>query len=102
MSAFAAYHAAGKLDSFGTEISQNMYGYIGAAGTKYTLMPWDLNIDLGGPQSWGPGQNLLTYDSHDPNMGVIFSTPAFMRMFWRAQQELVNGPLNINLTTGPL
>jgi hypothetical protein len=102
MRAFAANHAAGNLDSFGTEISQNMYGYIGVNGTKYTLMPWDLNIDLGGPQSWGPGQNLLTYDGNDPNMGVLYQTPAFLRMFWRAQQMLVNGPLDINLYTGAL
>lgn len=102
MRTFAANHAAGNLDSFGTLISQNMYGYCGANGTKYTLMPWDLNIDLGGPQSWGPGQNLLTYDSSDPNMGVVYNTPAFLRMYWRAQQELVNGPLNISITTGPL
>jgi hypothetical protein len=102
MRAFAANHAAGNLDSIGTEISQNMYGYIGASGTKYTLMPWDLNIDLGGPQSWGPGQNLLVYDGNDPNLGIIYQTPAFLRMYWRAQQILVNGALNINLYTGPL
>src|SRR5208283_4898034 len=102
MRTFAANHAAGNIDSVGTQISQNMYGYIGVNGTKYTLMPWDLNIDLGGPQSWGPGQDLLVYDTGDPNLGEIYSTPAFLRMYWRAQQELVNGPLNIALTTGPL
>lgn len=102
MRVFAANHAAGNLDSFGTEISQNMYGYIGVNGTKYTLMPWDLNIDLGGPQSWAPGENLLTYDTSDPNMGVIYRTPAFLRMFWRAEQELVNGALDVSLTTGSL
>jgi hypothetical protein len=102
MRTFAANHAAGNIDSFGTQISQNMYGYIGVNGTKYTLMPWDLNIDLGGPKSWAPGQNLLEYDSNDANMGVIFHTPAFLRMYWRAQQDLINGPLDIDLTTGAL
>lgn len=102
MRVFAANHAAGNIDSFGTEISQNMYGYIGVNGTKYTLMPWDLNIDLGGPESWSPGEGLLTYDSSDPNLGMIYKTPAFLRMYWRAQQELVNGPLDVSLTTGPL
>jgi hypothetical protein len=61
-----------------------------------------LNIDLGGPQSWGPGQDLLVYDPTIPTWAIIYSTPAFLRMYWRAQQELVNGPLNINLYTGPL
>ena len=102
MRTFAANHAAGNIDAFGTEISQNMYGYAGVNGTKYTLMPWDLNIDLGGPASWGPGQGLLVYDPSDPNLGAIYSTPAFLRMYWRAQQELVNGPLNIALATGSL
>ncbi|MGO8929591.1 MAG: lamin tail domain-containing protein, partial [Limisphaerales bacterium] len=102
MRVFAANHAAGNIDSVGTQISQNMYGYIGVNGTKYTLMPWDLNIDLGGPQSLAPGQDLLVYDPSDPNLGVIYHTPAFLRMYWRAQQELVNGPLNIAVTTGPL
>ena len=102
MRVFAANHAAGNIDSFGTEISQNMYGYMGVNGTKYTLMPWDLNIDLGGPQSLSPGQNLLSYDGSDPNMGIIYRTPAFLRMYWRAQEELVNGPLDISAQTGPL
>ncbi|MGO8700957.1 MAG: lamin tail domain-containing protein [Limisphaerales bacterium] len=102
MRTFAANHAAGNIDSFGTEISQNMYGYCGVNGTKYTLMPWDLNIDLGGPQSLAPGENLLQYDLNDPNMGIIYQTPAFLRMYWRAQEELVNSALNINLYTGPL
>ena len=102
MRVFAANHAAGNIDSFGTKISQNMYGYIGANGTKYTLMPWDLNIDLGGPQSLAPGQNLLEYDPSDPNLGIIYSTPAFLRMYWRAQQDLVNSALNVSLTTGAL
>ena len=53
-------------------------------------------------ESLGPGQNLLAYDTADPNLGMIYQTPAFLRMYWRAQQELVNGPLNIAVTTGPL
>jgi hypothetical protein len=102
MRVFAANHAAGNIDSVGTQISQNMYGYVGVLGTRYTLMPWDLNIDLGGAESLGPGQNLLAYDTGDTNLGAIYRTPAFLRMYWRAQQELVNGALNISLVTGPL
>jgi len=102
MRCFAANHAAGNIDSFGTQISQNMYGYIGANGTKYTLMPWDINIDLGGPQSAGPGQDMLVYDPSDPNLGHIYSTPAFLRMYWRAQEDLLNSALNVPLFTGPL
>ncbi|MEI9962727.1 MAG: hypothetical protein WDM76_16905 [Limisphaerales bacterium] len=77
-----------------------MYGYISPLGTRYTLMPWDLNIDLGGAQSLAPGQNLLVYDTGDANLGMIYKTPAFLRMYWRAQQILINSALNISLTTG--
>jgi hypothetical protein len=102
MRVFAANHAAGNIDSVGTQISQNMYSYVGVGGIKFTLLPWDLNIDLGGAQSLSPGQNLLAYDTSDANLGAIYHTPAFLRMYWHAQQELVNGPLNISITTGPL
>ena len=64
MRVFAANHAAGNIDSFGTQISQNMYGYIGLNGTKYTLMPWDLNIDLGGPQSLATGRRICWSMTH--------------------------------------
>ena len=102
MRIFAANHAAGNIDSVGTQISQNMYSYSGTSGTKFTLMPWDINIDLGGEQSLSPGADLLVYDTGDPNLGFIYQTPAFLRMYWRAQQDLVNSALDISKTTGPL
>ncbi|HXC98006.1 MAG TPA: lamin tail domain-containing protein [Verrucomicrobiae bacterium] len=98
MRVFAANHAAGNWDSFGAQNGQNLYGYIGALGTKYTLLMWDFNIVLGGggssSLSWQPGQNLFTIDGSDPFMTDIYNTPEFRRMYWRALQELVNGPLN--------
>jgi hypothetical protein len=105
MRVFAANHAAGNWDSFGAQNGQNLYGYIGALGTKYSLMMWDFNIVIGGSvtgnASWGPGQNLLTVDGSDPFMIDIYNTPVFLRMYWRALQELVNGPLNV-ANSGPL
>ncbi|HXB60623.1 MAG TPA: lamin tail domain-containing protein [Candidatus Acidoferrales bacterium] len=99
MRVFAANHAAGNWDSFGAQNGQNLYGYIGTLGTKYSLMMWDYNIVIGGSvtgnPSWGPGQNLLTVDGSDPPMADIYNTPVFLRMYWRALQELVNGPLNV-------
>ena len=98
MRVFAANHAAGNWDSFGAQNGQNLYGYIGALGTKYTLLMWDFNIVLGGggsgSPSWLPGQNLFAIDGSDPLMTDIYNTPVFRRMYWRALQELVNGPLN--------
>ncbi len=80
-------------------------GYIGTQGTKYSLLMWDFNIVIGivgsGYTSWAPGQNLFTVNGSDPYMIDIYNTPAFLRMYWRALQELVNGPLN-TANSGPL
>jgi regulation of enolase protein 1 (concanavalin A-like superfamily) len=101
MRVFAANHAAGNWDSFGAQNAQNLYGYIGTQGTKYSLMMWDYNIVLGNSGSWGPGQNLFSLNGQDPNMQNIYNDPTFLRMYWRALQELVNGPLNV-ANSGPL
>ncbi len=101
MRVFAANHAAGNWDSFGAQNAQNLYGYIGTQGTKYSLFMWDYNIVLGNSGSWSPGQNLFTINGEDSNMSKIYSNPTFLRMYWRALQELVNGPLNV-ANSGPL
>ncbi len=62
---------------------------------------WDYNIVLGNSSSWGPGQDLFTVNGQDPNTQNIYRTPAFLRMYWRALQELVNGPLDV-ANSGPL
>jgi len=98
MRLFAAIHATGCWDSFGSQNAQNLFGYIGTQGTKYTLLMWELETvfgDIGGNTSWGPGQDLFTVNGEDANMAAIYSNPTFLRMYWRAMQELLNGPLNV-------
>jgi regulation of enolase protein 1 (concanavalin A-like superfamily) len=94
MRVFAANHAAGNWDSFGAQNAQNLFGYIGAQGTKYTLMMFDLNIVIGNG-SWGPGQNLFAVNGADQGLANIYNNLTFRRMYWRALGELVNGPLNL-------
>jgi regulation of enolase protein 1 (concanavalin A-like superfamily) len=94
MRVFAANHAAGNWDSFGGTSGQNLYGYIGTQGTKYSLLMFDFNMVIGNTQAWGPGQNLFVVNDADPNLVAIFNNPAFVRMYWRAFGELVNGPLS--------
>jgi len=101
MRVFAANHAAGNWDSFGAQNAQNLYGYLGTQGTKYSLLMFDFNIVLGNSGSWGPGEDLFTVNSQDPNTAAIYSNPTFRRMYLRALQELVNGPLNV-ANSGPL
>jgi hypothetical protein len=100
MRVFAANHAAGNWDSFGAQNQQNMYGYIGTQDIKYSLHMWDFNIVLGNSGSWSPGEN-LTYVPYDYATQLIYYEPTFERMFWRAMQELVNGPLTV-ANSGPL
>ena len=101
MRVFAANHAAGNWDTYGAQNAQNLYGYVGANGTKFTLLMFDFNIVLGNSGSWGPGQNLFSVNGQDPNTANIYNEPTFRRMYWRALQELVNGPLDVN-NIGPL
>jgi hypothetical protein len=101
MRVFAANHAAGNWDSFGAQNAQNLYGYIGALDIKYSLLMFDFNITLGNSGSWGPGQNLFAVNGSDPNTANIYNEPTFRRMYWRALEELVNGPLNV-ANSGPL
>jgi hypothetical protein len=74
---------------------QNLYGYIGTQGTKYTLLMWELETVFGNNGSWGPGVDLFTVNGVDQNMQNIYNNPTFLRMYWRAMQELINGPLNV-------
>ena len=105
MRVFAANHAGGNWDSFGAENEQNLYGYIGTLGTKYSLLMWDFNISIGnsgaGYASWTPGEDLFYVNPADPYTQDIYNTPVFLRMYWRALQELVDGPLN-TANSGPL
>ena len=100
MRVFAANHAAANRDSFGATTEQNLYGYIGALGTKYSLLMFDFNICLD-HGAWGPGQDLFAVNAADPYTADIYSNPTFLRMYWRALQELVNGPLAL-ANTAPL
>jgi hypothetical protein len=100
MRVFAVNHSVANSDSFGATTEQNLYGYMGTAGIKYTLLMWDLNICLD-HGSWNPGQNLFLVNALDLNMTNIYLCPEFRRMYWRGLEDLVNGPLIVN-NTAPL
>ncbi|HEV2694807.1 MAG TPA: lamin tail domain-containing protein [Verrucomicrobiae bacterium] len=96
MRVFAANHAAGNWDCFGSASGQNLYMYAGTLGTKWSLMMFDFNIGLGIDGSYSPGQSLFTTLSGDTNIAAMYAEPTFRRMYWRALQELcTTGPLNL-------
>ncbi len=92
MRIFAVRHAVGDWDSFGTQNSQNMYGYKPLRG-KWTLFIWDMNIVLGNSGSWSAGQNLFTVNGSDPAMQRIYNNPPFRRAYWRALKEIATGAM---------
>jgi hypothetical protein len=100
MRVFAANHAAANRDSFGATTAQNVYGYVSPGGTKYSLFMWDFNICLD-RGAWSPGQNLFLVNAADLNITNIYLCPEFRRMYWRALEELIHGPLDVN-NTAPL
>ncbi|HTY87054.1 MAG TPA: lamin tail domain-containing protein, partial [Candidatus Acidoferrum sp.] len=100
MRVFAANHAAGNEDVFGAMNAQNLYGYIGTLGTKYSLLMWDFNEVFDHGRST-PGGDLFLTNSDDPNTAHLYNEPTFRRMYWRALQELVSGPLDL-AKSGPL
>ena len=90
---FAANHAAGNGDSYGAQNGQNVYVYVGTLGTKFSLLAWDFNMVFGSAYAWAPGQNLFFVNPQDAATANLLVQPEFRRMYWRALQELVTGPL---------
>lgn len=90
MRTFAVHHSVGDWDHFGSQNSQNMYGYRPTEG-KWQLMIWDMNILIGNSGSWGQGQNLFVTSGGGANMAKIYDNPTFRRMYLRALKELCNG-----------
>ncbi|MCI0748061.1 MAG: lamin tail domain-containing protein, partial [Verrucomicrobia subdivision 3 bacterium] len=93
MRTFAVHHAVGDWDHFGSQNSQNMYGYVPQNG-RWEIMLWDFNIVLGNSGSWGAGQNLFVVNAADQTMPRLYSNPISRRAYFRALKELANGPMN--------
>lgn len=85
---FAVQRAVGNFDSYGWERGKNNYLYGTAAG--FVNMPWDIDYSLGLGRP--PTESL--FGSNDPRLVAMFNTPAILRAYWRAFEDLVNGPFN--------
>jgi len=94
---FAIEHAVGNWDSFGNNNAQNMYGYKPEHG-KWNLLIWDYNIVLGNSGSDGPtGDDLFKLNGADAIMPNFVNNPPFRRIYWRAYQDIINGPMRDEL-----
>jgi Lamin Tail Domain/CotH kinase protein len=84
---FALHRTIGNFDSYGWERGKNDYLYQTSAGLVH--MPWDIDYGLG----LGRPANEPLFASNDPRILAMFNTPEIVRAYWRAFQDIVNGPL---------
>ena len=88
MRTFALDGVLGNWDTWGTGNSQNKYVYFQPGG-RWRILPWDMDWVLG----LGDATNRRLFGGNDAVVNVMFDTPIFQRMAWRAYQGAVAGPL---------
>jgi hypothetical protein len=97
MRLFALEHAVGNWDSYGYRRGKNCYAYKPTRG-RWQLLLWDIELVLG-KQSDGPTHPLFDLgsagaaDQYEPTIAAMYNHPPFVRAFWRALSDLVNGPM---------
>jgi hypothetical protein len=86
---FALQHMAGNWDTYGYERGKNMYAYKPENG-PWELLLWDMQL-IFGKTSRSTTDSLFSI--HDPVIANLLAQPPFRREYWRAFEELVNGPM---------
>jgi len=82
--------AAADRDGYGYEAGKNAYIYKGY-NTKWKYLLWDLDLGFGIERNYNAG---LFSEIKDPVLNnKFFQEPAFRRSYWRALQDLVDGPM---------
>ncbi len=88
---FALQHAIGNWDTYGYERGKNCFAYKPTRG-PWRLVLWDLDLVLG-QQSRGTTDPLFNTAGSEPVIGIWYNNPAFVREFWGAMRDLVDGPM---------
>ena len=85
----ACQRAVGNWDSYGWDRGKNCYLYLPANG-RFVLVPWDVDatLALGGKE---PHSDL--FESSDPRITAMLRNPAILRLYLRALQEVLDGPM---------
>ena len=99
MRTFAAEHLVGNWDSYGYGDGQNMYAYK-TAGDRWKMIIWDVDVSLGNASDPATADLFkmtnpyFAFLNGDPAVvGRMYAHPKFVRAYWRAVQDAVNGPL---------
>jgi hypothetical protein len=90
MRIFAVQHAIGNWDSYGYRRGKNAYTYKGPDG-RFEMMTWDIDFTMG---IGGDGSGQGLFESTDPRIIAMWQNQTFLRAYWRAFRDIVNGPLN--------
>ena len=90
MRIFAVQHTVGNWDSYGYSRGKNCFTYKPRDG-QFELMTWDIDFTMG---VGGDGADTALFGSVDPRVGAMYNTPVIQRAYWRAYQDIINGPLN--------
>jgi hypothetical protein len=95
MRIFACEHIIVNFDAYGHEIGKNMYGYQPSSG-KWQIYMFDLDWLMLPAATHNGSYAPLTaplFNSEDPTIARMYGFPPFVRAYWRAVQDAVNGPL---------
>lgn len=93
MRVFATEHIIVNFDSWGHEIGKNMYAYKPENG-KWQLYLFDLDWLMLAAQGSRPPQSAPLFNSEDPTIATMYAHPPFVRAYWRAVEEAINGPFD--------
>jgi len=95
MRALAYERIAGNWDSYGYSRGKNMYAYKPRNG-GWVLMPWDIDFVF----NYGAdGPTTSLFGGNEPLVNRMKGHFPFQRVFWRALEDAVNGPMaSANIT----
>jgi len=96
MRVFAFEHIIVNFDSFGHDVSKNMFACLPDDG-KWKLYIYDLDwlmLVTAGFSNVYSASDALLFSTADLTVNRMYLTPAFLRYYWRAIQDAVNGPLD--------
>lgn len=96
MRVFAVEHIIVNFDSYGHAISKNMYGCLPVNG-RWQMYMFDLDwlmLAATGYSSSYTASSAPLFNTDDSTLTRMYSNPTFVRYYWRAIQDAVNGPLD--------
>lgn len=93
MGIFAVEHLVVNFDSYGYDIGKNMYAYKPPHG-RWQMMMFDIDwVMLASASAGYSATSSLFSSKEDSIVPKFYANPEFLRAYWRAIRNAVNGPL---------